>query len=63
MDSPREVPRIHDLPKSGEAVTSPVWTVGLEDGGSVWTAMGSGKTKRLKNNSAITVQPARPPAP
>lgn len=44
--------------KSGEAVTTPVWTVGLEDGRlGFWTAMGSGKTKRLKNNSAVTVQP------
>jgi PPOX class probable F420-dependent enzyme len=44
--------------KSGEAVTTPVWTIGLEDGRlGFWTAMGSGKTKRLKNNSATTVQP------
>ena len=44
--------------KSGEAVTTPVWTVGLDDGRlGFWTAMGSGKTKRLKNNPAIAVQP------
>ena len=44
--------------KSGEAVTTPVWTVGLEDGRlGFWTSMGTGKTKRLKNNSAVTVQP------
>ena len=44
--------------KSGAAVTTPVWTVGLEDGRlGFWTAMGSGKTKRLKNNAAVTVQP------
>jgi len=44
--------------KSGEAVTTPVWTVGLEDGRlGFWTPMGSGKTKRLKNNAAVTVQP------
>jgi PPOX class probable F420-dependent enzyme len=44
--------------KSGEAVTTPVWTVGLDDGRlGFWTAMGSGKTKRLKNNTAIAVQP------
>ena len=41
-----------------EAATTPVWTVGLDDGRlGFWTAMGSGKTKRLKNNPAITVQP------
>lgn len=44
--------------KSGEAVTTPVWTVGLEDGRlGFWTSMGSGKTKRLRNNAAVTVQP------
>ena len=44
--------------KSGEAVTTPVWTVALDDGRlGFWTAMGSGKTKRLKNNPVIAVQP------
>ena len=44
--------------KSGEAVTTPVWAVGLADGRlGFWTPMGSGKTKRLKNNTAVTVQP------
>jgi PPOX class probable F420-dependent enzyme len=44
--------------KSGEAITSPVWVVGLSDGRiGFWTAMGSGKTKRLKNNPSVTVQP------
>jgi len=44
--------------KSGEAITSPVWVVGLSDGRiGFWTAMGSGKTKRLKNNPAVAVQP------
>lgn len=43
--------------KSGEAVTSPVWLVEVSDGRiGFWTAMGSGKTKRLKNNPAVTVQ-------
>lgn len=44
--------------KSGEAVTTPVWVVPVSDGRiGFWTAMGSGKTKRLKNNPAVTVQP------
>lgn len=44
--------------KSGEAVTTPVWTVGLADGRlGFWTPMGSGKTKRIKNNAAVMVQP------
>lgn len=44
--------------KSGEAVTTPVWVVPVSDGRvAFWTAMGSGKTKRLKNNPAVTVQP------
>lgn len=44
--------------KSGEAVTTPVWNVAVSDGRiGFWTAMGSGKTKRLKNNPKVTVQP------
>jgi len=44
--------------KSGEAVTTPVWLTPVSDGRiGFWTAMGSGKTKRLKNNPAVTVQP------
>lgn len=44
--------------KSGEAVTTPVWVVPVSDGRlGFWTAMGSGKTKRLKNNPAVAVQP------
>jgi PPOX class probable F420-dependent enzyme len=44
--------------KSGEAVTTPVWVNAVSDGRvGFWTAMGSGKTKRLKNNPAVTVQP------
>lgn len=43
---------------SGEAVTTPVWVVPVSDGRlGFWTAMGSGKTKRLKNNPSVTVQP------
>ncbi|MFL6090621.1 MAG: PPOX class F420-dependent oxidoreductase [Aeromicrobium sp.] len=44
--------------KSGEAVTTPVWVAPVSDGRlGFWTAMGSGKTKRLKNNPAVAVQP------
>lgn len=44
--------------RSGTAVTSPVWVVPLDDGRiGFYTAMGSGKTKRLKNNPRVTVQP------
>lgn len=44
--------------KNGEAVTTPVWVVPVSDGRvAFWTAMGSGKTKRLKNNPAVAVQP------
>jgi len=43
--------------KSGEAVTTPVWVNPVSDGRiGFWTAMGSGKTKRLKNNPRVTVQ-------
>jgi PPOX class probable F420-dependent enzyme len=44
--------------KSGEAVTTPVWVTEVSDGRvGFWTAMGSGKTKRIKNNPTVTVQP------
>lgn len=44
--------------KSGEAVTTPVWVTPISDGRiGFWTAMGTGKTKRLKNNPNVTVQP------
>lgn len=44
--------------KSGTPVTSPVWLVPLDDGRiGFYTSMGSGKTKRLRNNPAVTVQP------
>ncbi|MGA8255234.1 MAG: PPOX class F420-dependent oxidoreductase [Nocardioides sp.] len=45
--------------KSGEGVSSPVWVVPLEDGRiGFWTAMGTGKTKRLKNDPRVVVQPS-----
>lgn len=44
--------------RSGEAVSTAVWIVPVSDGRyGFWTAMGSGKTKRIRNNPAITVQP------
>lgn len=43
--------------KSGEAVTTPVWVTEASDGRlGFWTSMGTGKTKRIKNNAAVTVQ-------
>lgn len=44
--------------KSGEAVPSPVWIVGLP-GGTVGftTEDGSGKVKRIRNNGRVTLQP------
>jgi PPOX class probable F420-dependent enzyme len=44
--------------KSGDAVTTPVWVTEVSDGRvGFWTSMGSGKTKRMKNNPTVTVQP------
>ena len=43
--------------KSGEPVTTPVWVNPVSDGRiGFWTAMGSGKTKRMKNNAQVVVQ-------
>ena len=43
--------------KNGEAVTTPVWVNPVSDGRiGFWTSMGSGKTKRMKNNAQVTVQ-------
>jgi len=45
--------------RSGEAVTAPVWIVPVSDGRyGFWTSMGSGKTKRIKNNPAVRLQPS-----
>jgi PPOX class probable F420-dependent enzyme len=45
--------------KSGQPVSTPVWLVPVSDGRiGFWTAMGTGKTKRLKNNPQVTVQPS-----
>ena len=43
--------------RTGEPVTSPVWVVPVEDGRvGFWTAMGSGKTKRLAHTPRVVVQ-------
>jgi PPOX class probable F420-dependent enzyme len=45
--------------RSGEAVSTPTWVVPVSDGRvGFWTAMGSGKTKRLKNDPRVTLQPS-----
>jgi uncharacterized protein len=47
------------LRKSGQPVSTPVWVVPVSDGRiGFWTAMGNGKTKRLRNNPRVTVQPS-----
>jgi uncharacterized protein len=45
--------------KSGAAVATPTWIVPL-DGGRVgfWTSSASGKFKRMRSNSRITLQPS-----
>ena len=43
--------------KNGEGVVTPVWVNPVSDGRiGFWTAMGSGKTLRMKNNEQVTVQ-------
>lgn len=45
------------LRKSGEAVASPVWIAPLRDGRAGFTTEAtSGKVKRIRNNSAVTMQ-------
>ncbi len=44
--------------RSGEAVASPVWVAGLDDGRlGFYTTKGTGKTKRLQHTSRVTLQP------
>jgi len=45
--------------KSGAGISTPTWIVPL-DGGRVgfWTSSKSGKSKRLRNNPKITLQPS-----
>jgi len=43
--------------RTGEPVVTPVWVNRVSDGRiGFWTAMGTGKTKRLRNNPHVTVQ-------
>lgn len=45
--------------KSGAEVSTPVWVVGLDDGRiGFWTAMGTGKTKRISNDPRVVVRPS-----
>jgi uncharacterized protein len=44
--------------KSGQAVKTPVWFVQDEETLLVWTEAGSGKAKRIRNNSAVRVAPS-----
>jgi len=43
--------------KSGKPVATPVWFVEKEGKICVWTQSNSGKVKRLRNNSNVTVVP------
>jgi PPOX class probable F420-dependent enzyme len=45
------------LRRSGDAVTTPTWVVPVSDGRvGVRTAMGSGTTRRLENDSRVTLR-------
>ncbi len=43
--------------RSGDPVATPVWVVPDGDALAVWTALGSGKIKRIRRNSQITLAP------
>ena len=44
--------------RSGAPVTTPVWVVPVSDGRlGFWTAMGTGKTKRLRHDPRVRVEP------
>ena len=44
--------------RTGEGVTTPTWCVTTDDGRiGFWTAMGTGKTKRIRHTPRTTVQP------
>ena len=44
--------------RSGDAVPTPVWVVGLDDGRvGFWTSSGTGKTKRIAHTSRVEVRP------
>ncbi len=43
--------------KSGKPVPTPVWFVEKNDNLRVWTQLNSGKVKRLRHNSRVTLAP------
>ena len=44
--------------KNGDAVSTPIWIIGLPDGtGGFTTEATSGKVKRIGNNPSVTLQP------
>jgi uncharacterized protein len=44
--------------RTGAAVSTPVWVVGLEDGRlGFWTAAGTGKTRRLEHDARVVLRP------
>jgi uncharacterized protein len=44
--------------RNGQTVPTPVWIVSLPDGSAGFTTdLTSGKVKRIRNNSAVTLQP------
>ena len=44
--------------RTGEPVATPVWVVPVSDGRiGFWTAMGTGKTRRLTHTDRVAVQP------
>jgi uncharacterized protein len=44
--------------RSGVGVSTPVWLVDIGDGEvGFWTSSESGKAKRLRNNTRVTIQP------
>ena len=44
--------------KSGKPVATPVWFVEKNDKLCVWTQLNSGKVKRLRHNSRVTLAPS-----
>jgi PPOX class probable F420-dependent enzyme len=45
--------------KSGEPVSTATWIAPLDDGRmGFWTSSAAGKTKRLRNNPRVTLQPS-----
>ena len=49
--------RVTTFRKDGRAVPTPVWVVTDGDAVSIWTAIGTGKVKRVRRNAAVLVAP------